>query len=100
MSLLQPLADGAGSVSVGGPVIENGRDQVTVYASLGITRDKRPTLARELAAFAQHLVARRAIRTCPIASADSGAAQGAEPVRMRPTGPEMTTGQSERCRPA
>ena len=37
---LTPFADDAASLSIGKLTIENGLDQVALYGSLGITRDK------------------------------------------------------------
>ncbi len=38
---LTPFADDAASLSIGKLTIENGLDQVAIYGSLGITRDKQ-----------------------------------------------------------
>ncbi len=41
MTTLIPFADDAASVSIGKLTIENGNDQLALYGSLDITRDRR-----------------------------------------------------------
>ena len=41
MPKLTPFADDATSMTIGGLTLENGKDQVSLYGSLDITRDKR-----------------------------------------------------------
>ena len=41
MSKLIPFADDATSLTIGGLTVENGEDQVSLYGSLDITRDKK-----------------------------------------------------------
>ncbi len=52
MTHLTPFAEDSGATSIDGLVIENGRDKVTLYGNLDITRDKAGlALARELVVF-------------------------------------------------
>ena len=41
MTMLIPFADDAASLSIGKLTIENGTDQLALYGSLDITRDRR-----------------------------------------------------------
>ena len=41
MTKLTPFADDAASISIGELTVENGTDQVSLYGSLDITRDKQ-----------------------------------------------------------
>ena len=57
MVALHPFADDAASSSIGEMTVENGRDCVTLYGSLDITRDKKGLAsARALLALAQAAV--------------------------------------------
>lgn len=41
MVVLHPFADDSASISIGALTVENGRDCVTVYGNLDLTRDKK-----------------------------------------------------------
>jgi hypothetical protein len=57
MVALRPYADDAVSTSIGGLTVENGRDCVTLYGSLDLTRDKQGLAhARALLRLAQDAV--------------------------------------------
>lgn len=57
MTALRPYADDAASTSIGELTVENGRDCVTLYGSLDLTRDKQGLAhARALLRLAQDTV--------------------------------------------
>ncbi len=67
MTFLRPYADDAASTSIGELTVENGRDCVTLYGSLDLTRDKQGLAhARALLRLAQDAVkALEAVRDLP-----------------------------------
>lgn len=67
MVALHPYADDAASTGIGGLTVENGRECVTLYGSLDLTRDKQGLAhARALLRLAQDTVAAlEAVRDLP-----------------------------------
>jgi hypothetical protein len=57
MSTIEPFANAAEAVSLGGFTVENRTDRVSLYGSLDLTRDRRGlACARELKALLERVV--------------------------------------------